>query len=71
MNDLREVMAQLVANDGPLPPQRRDHPLQASKRWRDCRECHIHGDYLLVYRLLDAGESVVFVAIGTHSELFG
>ena len=69
MNDLRAVMALLVANDGPLPPQHRDHPLKDTKRWRDCRECHIHGDYLLVYRLVD--DTVVFTAIGTHSELFG
>ena len=32
---------------------------------------HIHGDYLLVYRLTDQGRTVIFSAIGTHSELFG
>ena len=69
MNDLRVVMAMLVANDGALPQQYRDHPLKDSKRWRDCRECHIHGDYLLVYRIVE--DTVVLAAIGTHSELFG
>jgi mRNA-degrading endonuclease YafQ of YafQ-DinJ toxin-antitoxin module len=37
-------------------------PLEA-----DRRECHIGGDFLLIYRL--DGEAIVFVRAGTHSEL--
>jgi len=35
-------------------------------------ECHMGGDFLLIYRLDDSGKSglVVFVRTGTHSELF-
>lgn len=60
-----------IGNDGPLPAERRDHELQGG--YRDHRECHIGGDFLLVYRLDDAGKrsSVIFVRAGTHSELFG
>jgi len=36
--------------------------------WADFRECHIGGDFLLIYRL--AGNTVVFTRAGTHSELF-
>lgn len=71
MNDLRSVMLMLIANEGPLPAQYKDHRLTDNRRWKDCRECHIHGDYLLVYRLTDGGRTVIFSAIGTHSELFG
>ena len=71
MNDLKQVMMLLIADEGPLPRQYRDHKLEDSRRWKDCRECHIHGDYLLVYRLTDNERTVVFTAIGTHSELFG
>jgi mRNA interferase YafQ len=63
---LKHVMLLLVADDGPLPPQYKDHALTGN--WADHRECHIGGDFLLIYRVL--GESVVFVRCGTHAELF-
>ena len=67
MNLLKGVMLQLVANDVPLGPEWKDHQLKGN--WSDHRECHIGGDFLLIYRL--AGASIVFVRAGTHSELFG
>ncbi|WP_439549344.1 type II toxin-antitoxin system YafQ family toxin [Falsiroseomonas sp.] len=71
MGRLKAVMMHLIANEGPLPPERRDHALTGD--FQDHRECHIGGDFLLIYRLADAGKrpSVVFVRAGTHSELFG
>lgn len=59
----------LVANDGPLGPEFRDHDLKSNLS--GYRECHIGGDFLLVYKI-DKGqpESVIFVRAGTHSELF-
>ncbi|WP_244621991.1 type II toxin-antitoxin system mRNA interferase toxin, RelE/StbE family [Neomesorhizobium albiziae] len=40
--------------------------------WTDHRECHVGGDFLLVYRLYGKGprEMIVFVRAGTHTELF-
>ncbi|MEI7948940.1 MAG: type II toxin-antitoxin system mRNA interferase toxin, RelE/StbE family, partial [Gammaproteobacteria bacterium] len=32
------------------------------------RECHIGGDFLLIYQL--AGNHINFVRTGTHAELF-
>ncbi len=70
LNQLKEAMALLVANDGPLPPEWLDHPL--SGEWAGHRECHIGGDFLLVYCLDETGKTsmVVFVRSGTHAELF-
>ncbi len=70
MNRLKEAITLLIANDGPLPPEWRDHPLTGD--WAGHRECHIGGDFLLIYSLDDSGKSgvVVFVRSGTHSELF-
>jgi mRNA interferase YafQ len=70
MADLKNVMCLLVANDAPLPPQYRDHELTGE--WKDYRECHIHGDYLLIYRVDGKGDDqvVIFARIGTHAELF-
>ena len=49
MNELKEAMLLLVGNDGPLPPEWLDHPLTGD--WVGHRECHIGGDFLLIYRL--------------------
>lgn len=70
MGRLKEVMLRLVANDGPLPPERRDHALQGE--WQDHRECHVGGDFLLIYQLDDTPKrpSVTFVRAGTHADLF-
>jgi mRNA interferase YafQ len=70
MNQLKEAMTLLIANDGPLPSERLDHSLAGE--WADHRECHVGGDFLLIYTLDEAGKNgaVVFVHTGTHSELF-
>jgi mRNA interferase YafQ len=67
---LKEGMLLLVANDGPLGAEWRDHALTGN--WADHRECHIGGDFLLIYRLSPQStcEQVVFVRAGTHADLF-
>jgi len=64
---LKEAMLQLIANDAPLGPEWLDHPLKGE--WSDYRECHIGGDFLLIYRL--QVRAVVFVRAGSHNDLFG
>jgi mRNA interferase YafQ len=44
---LKEVMMAAIANDGSLALARKDRALHG-KEWRDCRECHIGGNLLLV-----------------------
>jgi len=70
MKRLKEAMMLLVANDGPLGPEWLDHPLTGD--WTDHRECHVGGDFLLIYRLDGSGtnEQIIFVRAGTHAELF-
>lgn len=72
MTRLKAVMLQLIANDAPLGPERRDHALKGD--WSNYRECHIGGDFLLIYRLDDSdrssGGTVYFTRVGTHAQLF-
>ncbi len=70
MKRLKATMMLLIANDGPLEPQWLDHPLTGN--WADHRECHIGGDFLLIYRLERRGsmENIIFVRAGTHADLF-
>ena len=71
MNRLKAVMLMLIANEAPLGPEQRDHPLRGS--WARYRECHVGGDFLLIYRLDDAdgpSGSIYFARVGTHAQLF-
>src|SRR5512135_933796 len=70
LNRLKEAMLLLIANDAPLGPEWLDHPLKGE--WDGNRECHIGGDFLLIYRVADVSPAgmVVFVRAGTHAELF-
>ena len=63
---LKEAMMLLIANDAPLGPEWLDHPLKGA--WADHRECHIGGDFLLIYQI--EANAINFVRSGTHSELF-
>ncbi len=64
---LKEAMLLLIANDAPLAPEWLDHSLKGE--WSDHRECHIGGDFLLIYQV--HANWINFVRSGTHSELFG
>lgn len=66
MRRLKEAMLLLIANDEPLGPEWLDHPLKGD--WADHRECHIGGDFLLIYQL--DGVLINFVRAGSHTDLF-
>ena len=65
----KAVMLLLIANDAPLQPEWRDHALTGE--WSNRRECHIGGDFLVIYRIIAGGkgETIYFERAGTHSEL--
>lgn len=63
---LKVAMLLLIANDAPLGPEWLDHSLKGE--WTDHRECHIGGDFLLIYQI--EANWINFVREGTHSELF-
>jgi mRNA interferase YafQ len=63
---LKEAMMLLIAHDAPLGPEWLDHSLKGA--WADHRECHIGGDFLLIYQI--EANAINFVRSGTHSELF-
>lgn len=70
MKQLKQVMLLLIANDEPLPAEWLDHALAGE--WQGFRECHVGGDFLLIYQVEKQGkqEMVIFTRTGTHSELF-
>lgn len=65
ISKIKDVMRKIV-NEECLDESLKDHALRGE--YRDCRECHIEPDWLLIYKI--EGNSVVFVRTGSHSELF-
>jgi mRNA interferase YafQ len=71
MGRIKETMLLIIANNGPLPPEYQDHQLAGD--WADFRECHVGGDFLLIYQIAMVNKmwgAVIFARAGTHSELF-
>lgn len=69
MQQLKEVMLQLIANDQPLGAEWKDHELKGN--WQGYRECHVGGDFLLIYKLTESkSQEIIFTRTGTHAELF-
>ena len=65
MTRLKRVMT-WIAEEQALPTELRDHKLIGTYQGR--RECHLSGDWLLIYKLED--DTVIFERTGSHSELF-
>lgn len=66
---LLEEAVSLLANGKPLPEKYVDHAL--SGNWTAYRECHIQGDWLLVYRIENDVLVLTLARTGTHADLFG
>ena len=61
-------VVELLRTGNPLPAKHRDHALQGE--WLGYRECHIAGDWLLVYEKDGANLILTLMRTGTHSDLF-
>jgi mRNA interferase YafQ len=62
---LKIIIESLVSGEE-LPARNKDHALKGTLK--DCRECHIEGDWLLIYRI--EGGTLCLVRTGTHADLF-
>jgi mRNA interferase YafQ len=67
LDDKFRAVATLLLNAEPLPAAYQDHPLKGE--WKGFRDCHLRPDLVLIYRKTDT--AIVFVRLGSHSELFG
>ena len=64
---LNEVIFNL-ANDIPLPTERKDHNLTG--KLAGFRECHIQPDWLLIYLIEDQTLTLTLTRTGSHADLF-
>ena len=66
---LLEIVTRL-ANYEELDPKYKNHHLINDKTYRDCMECHLKPDWLLVYKYINDNLVLLLVTTGSHSELF-
>ena len=69
LNKLFYVVDKLL-NKEELESKYRDHSLIDNKYYKNCRECHIEPDWLLVYQYKDDELILILVETGSHSDLF-
>ena len=59
-----------LANGETLEPKYKDHALIDTKYYKNCRECHIEPDWLLVYKYNNNEIILYLVETGSHLDLF-
>ena len=69
LKKLTEVVNKLASGQE-LDIKYRDHALANNLRFKDCRECHIEPDWLLVYKKNKNELTLFLIETGTHSDLF-
>jgi mRNA interferase YafQ len=67
ISKLKEAM-HILAETGTLPSKYKPHKL--SGNYDNCWECHIKGDWLLIWLQNDTELTLLFINTGTHSDLF-
>lgn len=58
----------LLEINGTLPPSYRPHKLSGD--WAGCWECHLKGDWLLLWQQNDQELTLLFTGTGTHADIF-
>ncbi len=61
-----KTVIKLLLEEKPLPIRNRNHRLKGD--FKDCWECHIEPDWLLIYQ--KTATEILLLRIGTHSDLF-
>lgn len=59
-----------LANGKELEEKYKNHKLINDKTFKNCCECHIESDWLLVYKIQDNELILLLFATGSHSDLF-
>jgi len=68
MLDALNAILKFLQHEQPIPAEYQPHMLYGN--YKGCMECHIQGDFLLIW--VDPDTDIIeLVRLGSHSELFG
>ena len=65
---LKEVV-QKLANGEKLDLKYKDHALTNDKRFKNCRDCHIEPDWILIYKYIEDELVLLLINTGSHSNV--
>ena len=65
-----ELVVKKLANGEQLDVKYKNHNLIDNKYYKNCSECHIEPDWLLIYQYIDNELILLLINTGSHSELF-
>ncbi len=57
-----------ILEEKPLPAKHKVHPLRGN--YKDCLECHLQPDWLLIWRIDAQKNTLTLIRTGSHSDLF-
>lgn len=69
MAKLQDIVCALASGQE-LDLKYKNHKLINDKIFKDCFECHIEPDWLLIYKIKDDELILLLFATGSHSDLF-
>ena len=69
IDELLDVIDQLALKEE-LDPKYKNHKLIDDKYYKNCNECHIKPDWLLIYQYNDNELLLLLMNTGSHSDLF-
>lgn len=67
LNELEKIL-DILAAGGKLPLNNYNHQLRGE--FKDCFECHVKPDALLIYRIEKSEITILLLRIGSHAEIF-
>ena len=69
LNKLHKIIEKIAVGEE-LESKYKNHSLFNDKKYKNCKECHIEPDWLLVYQIKDNELILLLIATGSHSEIF-
>lgn len=70
--DLKKLsnIIDILASGEELDKKFNNHLLFNNSKFRNCYECHIEPDWLLIYKIINNELILLLIETGTHSDLF-
>ena len=64
---LLKAVIDILREEKTLPQKYADHSLRGN--WKNFRECHIQGDWILIYRISQQNLTLILSRSGSHSKI--
>ena len=62
-------IVEMLSHKKQLASKYKDHALYNDKRFKDCRDCHIEPDWVLIYKYIENEIILLLVNTGSHSDV--